>query len=105
MFFVSKSGTNATICTLIHKQRRLASSTIPSERFRVLWLAAILDDSLMHCTNHEIGDLMLIVQDQFRIFDAEFAICYHARKRLLLKPYRRTRPDEASRHLHPSFQR
>jgi hypothetical protein len=82
MFLVSKSDTNATICTLIHEQRRLVSSTIPSERFRVLWLTAMLDKSLFHCTDHEVGKLMSFVQQQFCIFDPEFAICYHARTRL-----------------------
>jgi hypothetical protein len=43
----------------------------------------MLDESLSHCTNHEIGDLMLIVQERFCIFQPEFAICYHARGRLL----------------------
>jgi hypothetical protein len=86
MFLVSKSVTNATILTLIQEQRRVVSSTIPAERFRALWLTAMLDKRLTQCTNHEIGDLMLVVQDRFWIFDAEFAICYHARKRLLLKP-------------------
>jgi hypothetical protein len=83
---VSKSVTNAAICTLIQEQRRLVSSTIFAERFRVLWLAAMLDESLLHCTDYEVGKLMSFVQQRFGIFDAEFAICYHARKRLLLKP-------------------
>jgi hypothetical protein len=86
MFLVSKSPKNVTICDLIHEQRRLLSSTIPVERFRVLWLAAMLDGSLTQCTDREIGKLMSFVQQRFGLFEPEFAICYHARKRLLLKP-------------------
>jgi len=86
MFLVDKSVTHAAICALIQEQRRLVSSTISSERFRVLWLAAMLDESLMHCTNHEIGDLMLIVQERFCIFQPEFAICHQATRRLLQRP-------------------
>jgi hypothetical protein len=83
MFFVSKLVANATIRTLIHEQRRLVSSTIPAERFRVLWLAAMLDESLLHCTDYEVGKLMSFVQQRFGIFEAEFGICYHVRRRLL----------------------
>jgi hypothetical protein len=46
----------------------------------------MLDGSLLHCTDHEIGELMLIVQERFGIFEAEFGICEHAKRRLLLKP-------------------
>jgi hypothetical protein len=29
---------------------------------------------------------MMVVQDQFHIFEPEFALCHHARRRLLLRP-------------------
>jgi hypothetical protein len=71
---------------LIDKYRRLVSSPDFAVRFRTLWTIPPLSESLFYCTDHEIADLMLIVQERFYIFQPEFGICYHARKRLLLKP-------------------
>ena len=70
---------------LIQEQRRLANSTQLAMRFRTLWVAATLDRHFAHCTDFEIGDLMLIVQERFHIFEPEFAICHHARRRLSLR--------------------
>jgi hypothetical protein len=71
------------IRALIDRQRRLERSTNLSTRFRTLWIAALLDKTLKQCTDHEIGQLMLIVQDRFGLFEPEFALCYHAGRRLL----------------------
>jgi hypothetical protein len=59
--------------------------TNPWERFGVLWIAATLEEHLIQSTDREIGQLMLIVQDRFAIFEPEFALCHHARRRLLLR--------------------
>jgi len=43
----------------------------------------VLDDRLAGCTDHEIGELMDVVLERFGIFEPEFAICYHAIRRLI----------------------
>ena len=68
---------------LIEKQRKVVRSFNPTVRFGVLWIAASLDKRLRRCTDLEIGDLMLVVQERFDIFEPEFSICYHAQQRLL----------------------
>jgi hypothetical protein len=73
------------ISALISKQRKLVSSTHLWERFGVLWTAALLDEQLSQCSDLEIGDLMLSVQERFGIFEPEFALCHHARCRLMLR--------------------
>ena len=80
-----ESELHGVICALIERQRHLANSTNLAIRFRTLWVAAMLDESLSHCTDHEIGDLILIVQERFHIFEPEFGICEHAKRRLLLR--------------------
>jgi hypothetical protein len=74
---------------LIHEQRRLAKSPHLEERFGVLRTAAELEKRLRQCTDREIGSLLTIAQDRFHIFEPEFAVCYHAKRRLLLRPRRR----------------
>ena len=71
---------------LIDEQRRLINSPHLAERFRTFWTVATLDKRLRRCTDREIGTLLTIAQDRFHIFEPEFAICYHARRRLLLQP-------------------
>jgi hypothetical protein len=70
---------------LIHELRRLAKSSDLGERLRTLWIAAALSKQLKLCTDRDISELMAIVQDHFGIFEPEFAICYHARRRLMLR--------------------
>ncbi len=72
------------IRALIEKQQKLLSSTNPWQGFGTLWTAALLDEYLAKCTDGEIGDLMLIVQDRFHLFEPEFAICHHAGRKLML---------------------
>ena len=68
---------------LIEKQRRLVNSDNPAERLRILWIAAMLDRRLAHCTDRQLGELMILVQERFGIFEPEMAVCHHARRRLL----------------------
>ena len=82
-FLEDRSEAEWAVRALIQEQRRLANSPNLTERFRVLWIAARLDLQLMRCTDHEIGQLMAIVQNRFGLFEAEFAICHHARTRLM----------------------
>jgi hypothetical protein len=72
-----------TIRGLIEHQRKLACSADPAERFRTLWVAAMLDQQLSQCTDREIGGLMRLVQQRPGIFEPEFSICEHAKRRLL----------------------
>jgi hypothetical protein len=65
------------------EQRRFANSTHLAMRFRTLWAAALLDKDLKQCTDHEVGELMVIVQKRFGLLESEFAVCHHARRRLL----------------------
>jgi hypothetical protein len=83
---VDRSELHRVISDLIHEQRRLLTSPYLAERFRILWVAATLDKRLRECTDREIGTLLTIVQSRFHIFEPEFALCYHARRRLLLRP-------------------
>jgi hypothetical protein len=73
------------ISALIREQRRFAGSPNLSERLRTLWTAALLNKQLTRCTNHEVGELLIVVQDRFHIFEPEFALCHHAARRLLLR--------------------
>ena len=80
------SELHRVISSLIAKQRRLTSSTNLSRRFQTLWVAAALDTHLTQCTDHEIGELLILVQERFHILEPEFAICQHAIRRLLPRP-------------------
>jgi hypothetical protein len=79
-----RSEAQGAVRTLIREQRRLANSPHLAMRFRTLWVAAQLDRQLTQCTDRELGELMVIVQERFHIFEPEFALCHHARKMLLL---------------------
>jgi hypothetical protein len=83
---VNRSQLHRVICALIDKQRHLANSPDFSVRFRTLWTAALLDKHLNQCTDSEIGKLLVIVQNNVHILEPEFAIVYHAQRRLLLRP-------------------
>jgi len=80
------SDLDKVVRALIYEQRRLATSPHLAERFRILWIAATLDKRLKQCTDDEIAELLNVVQERFHIFEPEFAICYHAKRRLLLRP-------------------
>ena len=80
------SELDRVIRVLIKRQRRLMHSSDLRERFTTLWITTLLDEHLTQCTDHEIGELMVIVQDRFHVFEPEYAICYHAQRRLLLRP-------------------
>ena len=81
-----KSELRRVICVLIERQRTLLASPNPLKRFGVLWIAVTLDKCLRQCANHEIGQLLSVVQDRFHILEPEFALCHHAKRRLLLRP-------------------
>jgi hypothetical protein len=64
-------------------QSDLASSIDVLRRFRRLWVAAMLDKPLTHCTDRQVGELMNCIKDRLDIFDPEMAVCHHAKRRLL----------------------
>jgi hypothetical protein len=79
----SEPDADRAVRALIEWQRELANSPYLAMRFRTLWVAALLDKRLKQCTDHEVGELMVIVQGRFHVFESEFGICEHARKRLV----------------------
>ena len=72
-----------TIRGLIERQRQFASSADPVERFRTIWLTALLDQRLSECPDRQIGRLMDLVQERLGILEPEFSISEHAKRRLL----------------------
>jgi len=67
---------------LIEKQRRLADSHDPLRRAGTLWVATELDKRLSHCTDAQIAELLLRAEERLPIFQPEFAVIEHARRRL-----------------------
>jgi hypothetical protein len=67
---------------LFKEQRRLAGSHNLLERLSTLWTGALLGERLARCSDHEIGDLLSLVQDQLGLFSPDFAVCEHAKRRL-----------------------
>jgi hypothetical protein len=68
---------------LIERQRHLADSHDPLERAQTLWVATELDKRLSHCTDAQIAELLARAEERLPIFEAEFAVIEHARRRLL----------------------
>ncbi len=52
------SGAESVVRALIERQLDLASSTDVLRRFRTLWVAAMLDKRLTHCTDCQIAELL-----------------------------------------------
>jgi hypothetical protein len=77
-----ESAADRVIRALIERQRRLVNSDYLSERLRIFWLAALLDERLADCTDRQIAELMDYVLERFGIFEPEMAVCRHARHRL-----------------------
>lgn len=67
---------------LFEAQRRLAGSPNLIERLSTLWAGALLGERLARCSDHEIGDLLSLVQDGLGLFSPDFAVCEHAKRRL-----------------------
>jgi hypothetical protein len=74
---------------LFEYQRKLAASHDLLERLRTLWIGALLGERLERCSDHEIGDLLSLVQDVFGLFSAEYLVCEHAKRRLQRRHLRR----------------
>jgi hypothetical protein len=71
------------VADLIDKQRRLADSHDPCERAKTLWVATELDKRLSRCTDVQIAELLVRAEERLPIFEPEFAVIEHARRRLL----------------------
>jgi hypothetical protein len=67
----------------IERQRELADSHNPLERAKTLWIATELDKRLSHCTDAQIAELLARAEERLPIFEPEFAVVEHARRRLL----------------------
>jgi hypothetical protein len=67
---------------LFEYHRKVAGSHDLHERLKVLWVAAKLRERLELCSDHEIGDLLSLVQDVFGLFSPEYGVCEHAKRRL-----------------------
>jgi len=67
---------------LFERHRKLTESDDPVERIKVLWMMAELGERLEQCSDHEIGNLLDLVQGGLCIFGPEFAVCEHAKRRL-----------------------
>ena len=68
---------------LFEQQRRLATSHDPVERFRTIWIGALLGELLEQCSDGQIADLLSMVQDGLGLFSPDFGVCEHAKQRLL----------------------
>jgi len=68
---------------LIERQRRLADSHDPLQRAGTLWIATELDKRLLRCTDAQIAELLARAEERLPIFQPEFAVIEHARRRLL----------------------
>jgi hypothetical protein len=68
---------------LITRQRKLADSSDPLERAKTPWVAVELDKRLSRCTDAQIAELLARAQERLPIFEPEFAVIEHARRRLL----------------------
>lgn len=62
--------------------RKFTESPILLERFKTLWVGAQLGERLESCSDHEVAELLSMVQDSFGFFSSEFSVCEHARRRL-----------------------
>lgn len=76
------SSEELSVGELFEYQRKVAGSHDLLERLKVLWVAAQLRERLELCSDHEIGDLLLLVRDVFGLFSPEYAVCEFARRRL-----------------------
>jgi len=68
---------------LFEQQRKLAASHDPAERLRTLWIGVLLGEHLERCSNGQLSDLLSMVLNSLRPFSPEFAVCEHAKRRLL----------------------
>ena len=67
---------------LFRYHRKLAGSHDLLERLKVLWVAAQLRERLARCSDHEVGNLLSLVQDSLGIFSPDFTVCEFAKRRL-----------------------
>ena len=68
---------------LFERMRKLAGSRDLVERLETLWVGVQLGEYLETCADHEIAELMSAMQESLGLFSAEFAVCEHAKRRLL----------------------
>jgi hypothetical protein len=71
-----------SVSELFEYLRRVAGSQQMSERLKTLWIGAMLGERLELSPDHEIGELLSKVQDEFGIFSPQYAVCEFAIRRL-----------------------
>ena len=67
---------------LFDQHKKLAGSHDLSERLKTIFVRGLLGEQLESYSNHQIGDLLSLVQDGMGIFSAEFTVTEHAIRRL-----------------------
>jgi hypothetical protein len=67
---------------LFQHLRKLAKSRDIAERLRTLWIAAAFGERLERCSNAQIGELLVKVQERMSLFSADYSVCEHAKRRL-----------------------
>lgn len=73
---------------LFERQKKLVGSHDLLVRLKTLWIGALLGERLTGCSDHEVGDLLSLVQDGLGIFSPDFAVCEHAKQRLLRSSFK-----------------
>lgn len=68
--------------------RKLTRSHELEERLQTLWIGALLGERLTRCSDHEVGDLLSMVQDGLGIFSPDFTVCEFAKRRLLRSSFK-----------------
>jgi hypothetical protein len=81
---------------LFEHMRELARSPILLERLKTLWAGTQLEELLDSCSDHEVATLLAFVQGSLGIFGPEFAVCEHAKKRLMRSS---ARPSNGNRRI------
>jgi hypothetical protein len=89
-----QARTVRVIVGLIEKQRRLADSPDPFQRAQTLWLATELDKRLSRCSDWEIAELLGKAEERLPIWEPEFAVVEHARRRLMRSGQMSLLPEE-----------
>lgn len=71
------------IAELFEHMRKAARSHDAVERIRTLWVGAQMGERLERCSDHQIGELVSMVQNGIGIFTPDFVVCEEAMRRLL----------------------
>jgi hypothetical protein len=82
MGMVHPSDRQQVVLALIRQQRKLAAFPNPLIRALTLLVTTKFDQQLSGCTDHGVAN-MTVAQERLPILEPEFAVCEHARQRLV----------------------